>query len=89
MNTSKLAIVAASLALGLGANLVSAAQLNIDTLVYKPTPSSSSAATRVEKGPVQLNIDTLIGKTAPGSVKTRAQIRSEIAMSPKTHTLNF
>lgn len=89
MNTSKLAIVAASLALGLGASLASAAQLNIDTLVFKPTPSSASRASMVEKGPVQLNIDTLTVKTVPGSVKTRAEVRSELAMAPKSHTLNF
>ncbi len=89
MNTSKLATIAASLALGLGANLVSAAQLNIDTLVYKSTPSSSSAATMVEKGPVQLNIDTLTVKTALGSAKTRAEVRSELAMAPKSHALNY
>jgi hypothetical protein len=89
MNTSKLAIVAASLALGLGANFASAAQLNIDTLIYKTSPSKSVAATMVEKGPVQLEIDTLVVKASTSSTKTRAEVRSEIAMAPKSNTLNY
>jgi hypothetical protein len=89
MNTSKFAIIAASLALGLGANLASAAQLNIDTLVYKSTPSKSAAATMVEKGPVQLEIDTLVVKASTSSTKTRADVRSEIAMAPKSNALNY
>jgi hypothetical protein len=89
MNTSKLAIIATTFALGLGANLASAAQLDIDTLVYKSAPSKSSMSAMVEKGPVQLNIDTLVAKTSPASTKTRAEVRSEIAMAPISKTLNY
>jgi hypothetical protein len=89
MNTSKLATIAATLALGLAANLASAAQLDIDTLVYKSAPSNSSMAAMVEKGPVQLNIDTLVAKISPASTKTRAEVRSEIAMAPISKTLNY
>lgn len=89
MNTSKLAIIAATLTLGLGANLASASQLNIDTLVFKPAPSSSSAANIVGKGPVQLNIDTLTVKSSSTSTKSRAEVRSEIAMAPMSKTLNY
>jgi hypothetical protein len=89
MNISKLAIVAATLALGLGAGFASAAQLNIDTLVYKSNAPSSTAAHMVAKGPTQLDIDTLTVKNTPSSTKSRAEIRSEISTAPKTKNFYF
>jgi hypothetical protein len=89
MNTSKIALVAATLALSLGAGMASAAQLNIDTLVYKSNAPSSSTAHMVATGPTQLDIDTLIMKTSSTSTKSRAEIRSEISMSPKSTNFYF
>jgi hypothetical protein len=88
MNISKLVFTAAALAVGFGAHVANAAQLNIDTLVYKATPSTSMTKT-VEKGPAQLEIDTLTVKATPASSKTRAEVRAELAATPKSKTFTF
>jgi hypothetical protein len=89
MNTSKIALGAATLALSLGAGMASAAQLNIDTLVFKSNAPISATAHMAVKGPTQLDIDTLIVKTPSNSTKSRAEIRSEISMSPKSKNFYF
>jgi hypothetical protein len=89
MNTSKLAIFAATLSLGLGASFANAGNLNIDSLVYKTPAATSASPKMVEKGPVQLEIDTLNFKPSTTGSKTRAEVRSEIAMSAKSKVFTF
>jgi negative regulator of sigma E activity len=89
MNTTKLSLVLATLALSLGATAASAAQLDIDTLVYKAAPAASTAPRMAFTGKIQSNIDTLVYKHSPISSKTRAEVRQELAIAPRASGLNL
>lgn len=89
MNTTKLTLALASIALSFGAATVSAAELNIDTLVYKASPAVSSAPRVAFTGKVQSNYDSLVSKDHLPSSKTRAEVRAELAMFHRVQNSYF
>ncbi len=89
MNTTKLSLVLASIALSLGATAASAGQLNIDTLVYKEIPAASTSPRVAFSGKIQSNVETLVNKDSATSSKTRAEVRQELAIAPRASGLNL
>jgi Domain of unknown function (DUF4148) len=89
MNTTKLSLVLASIALSLGATAASAGQLNIDTLIQKESPSVSTSPRVAFSGKTQSNLDTLVYKESAASGKTRAEVRQELAIAPRASALNL
>jgi hypothetical protein len=89
MNTTKLSLVLASIALSLGATAASAAQLNVDTLVYKEVPAASTSPRVAFSGKIQSNLETLVNKDSAISSKTRAEVRQALATAPRAGGLNL